>query len=156
MYVSLILCFCPKAALGSDGKVFPLQKDGDYKWFIIHNTKDMFQLIDNSTLVVPRRGFYIVNLKMYYQITSVNKPKCEDKDLILSTFIKKYHSSYLGWLNVIKGLDTMPCKDHWRQSVTLSQVVMFNEKTWLKVTIDPKTYEFINGDESTFFSVTRL
>lgn len=115
----------------------------------------MFKLMNSSTLVLPRSGLYIVNLKMYYQITPVTKPKCQDT-LILSTFIRKSHHSYHGWLDVLKGIDTMQCVDQWRQSVTLSHVVRFEKKTNLKVVIDPNNYKFINGDESTFFSVTLL
>lgn len=131
----------------------PLHEKGFYIWFINHNTRSMFKLEDNSTsLVVPRQGLYIVNLKMYYQIPS--EKKCEN--VFLSTIIRKYHPSYPKWMDIIKGMDTMQCVPHWHQSVTLSQVVRLEVGTKLRVIIDPNNYDFIIGDVSTYFSVTLL
>lgn len=132
----------------------PLHDDGYYIWRIHHNSRNIFKLEDNGTsLVVPKKGLYIVNLKMYYYIPSGHKCK---HFLFLSTCIKQYHPSYPEWMEVIKGTDTMQCVDHWRQSVTLSQVMRFEKETKLRVIINPKIYEFINGDWSTYFSVTLL
>lgn len=119
-----------------------------------HNTRNIFKLEDNSTsLVVPKKGLYIVNLKMYYYIPTGHK--CEKK-LFLSTCIQQYHPSYPKWIDILKGIETMQCVDSWHQSVTLSQVVSFKKKTKLRVIIDPKNYDFIIGDVSTYFSVTLL
>lgn len=133
----------------------PLQAEGLYIWVMYPNTKSIFKLEDNSTsLVVPKKGLYLLNLKMYYQISS-SKPTCTG-NLFLNTRIQKYHPSYPVWLEVIKGIETMQCMDHWSQSVTLSQVARFERGTKLRVVIDPQNYDYIIRDRSTYFSVTLL
>ncbi|KAG7314706.1 hypothetical protein KOW79_022009 [Hemibagrus wyckioides] len=140
-------------AIGNNGKVAPLQKDGIYIWRLYH-TRGNFKLEDNSTtLVVPKNGLYLVNLKMYYYIP--NDPMC-NQTLFLKTKIEQYSSAYPVWIEVMKGGDTMQCVQDWHQSVTLSQVVRFEKGTMLRVVINEKNHHFIVGDASTYLSVTRL
>ncbi|KAB5522457.1 hypothetical protein PHYPO_G00159730 [Pangasianodon hypophthalmus] len=142
-------------ARGPDGKVVPtLNEQGIYIWWMYHNTRSIFKLEDNSTtLVVPKKGLYFVNLKMYYYIPTGHECK---ENLLLTTCIKQYHPSYLEWRDVVKGMDTMQCVDRWYQSVTLSQMVRLEKGTKLRVIINPVNYDFINGDGSTYFTVTLL
>lgn len=131
----------------------PLQKDGIYIWRLYH-TRGKFKLEDNSTtLVVPKNGLYLVNLKMYYDIR--NDSMCNQM-LTLKTKIEQYCSAYPVWIEVIKGGDTMQCVKGWQQSVTLSQVVRFKKGTMLRVVINEMNHHFIVGDGSTYLSVTRL
>lgn len=127
---------------------------GIYVWGMYHSTRSIFKLEDSSTsLVVPKKGLYFLNLKMYYYIPTGHTCK---QNLNLSTHIKQLHPSYPEWIDVIKGTDTMQCVDHWHQSVTLSQVVRFEKGTKLRVTIDLRNYDYIIKDESTYFTVTLL
>ncbi|TSK14480.1 hypothetical protein Baya_0463 [Bagarius yarrelli] len=136
-----------------DGKIVPaIHEDGTYIWW--GHTESKFKLEDNDTaLVVPRQGLYLVNLKMYYMIPA--SYNC-NKNLLLKTEIQQYHTSYNIWREVIKGEDTMQCVHHWHQSVTLSQVVRFEKGTKLRVVIEAKNYKFIVGDDSTYLNVTLL
>ncbi|XP_060769366.1 uncharacterized protein LOC132876111 [Neoarius graeffei] len=128
--------------------------DAIFIWELHHSTKSIFKLEDNSkSLVVPKKGLYFVNLKMYYYIPTGHA--CKD-NLNLSTRVQLHHSSYPVWIDVIKGTDTMQCVVHWRQSFTLSQVVKLEKGTKLRVIIDPSNYGYVIKDVSTYFTVTLL
>lgn len=128
--------------------------DAIFIWELHHSTKSIFKLEDNSkSLVVPKKGLYFVNLKMYYYIPTGHA--CKD-NLNLSTRVQLHHSSYPVWIDVIKGTDTMQCVAHWRQSFTLSQVVKLEKGTKLRVIIDPSNYGYVIKDVSTYFTVTLL
>ncbi|XP_026993609.2 uncharacterized protein LOC113637245 [Tachysurus fulvidraco] len=136
-----------------DGEKVPALQDGIYIWWML-SSRGKFTLKDkNTTLVVPKNGLYLLNLKMYYSIDSDHQCK---QMLFLNTFIQQYHSSYPKWREVITGRDTMQCVQDWQQSVTLTQVIRLNKGTMLRVKIDPKNYPFIIWDDSTYFTVTRL
>ncbi|KAK2816335.1 hypothetical protein Q7C36_022606 [Tachysurus vachellii] len=136
-----------------NGKKVPALQGGIYIWWMF-SSRGNFTLKDNNTsLVVPKNGLYLLNLKMYYNIGSNNQ--CT-RMLTLKTIIRQYHSSYPRWRDVIIGTDTMQCVHGWQQSVTLTQVIRLYKGTMLRVIIDPNNYQFINRDHSTYFTVTRL
>ncbi|XP_046695289.1 uncharacterized protein LOC124379180 isoform X2 [Silurus meridionalis] len=136
---------------GPGGKAVPLFENNTFIW--MEPNESMFKLEDNGTsIVVPRKGIYFVNVKLNFYIPSVRN--CSG--LFILTNIKMYHSSYKEWINVIKNRDTMQCVDHWYQSVTLTKVAKFLKGTKLRVVINPDSYKFLIRDDSTYFSVTLL
>lgn len=152
--LSLIFPYSLKAARNEeDGKKVPALQDGTYIWWMF-SSKGKFTLEDkNTTLVVPKNGLYLLNLKMYYNVDSDHQCK---QMLFLKTIIQQYHSSYPRWREVITGTDTMQCVQDWQQSVTLTQVIRLIKGTMLRVIIDPNNDPFIIWDQSTYFTVTRL
>ncbi|KAI5615553.1 hypothetical protein C0J50_0234 [Silurus asotus] len=139
---------------GPGGKAVPLYEDDIFIW--MEPNESMFKLEDNGTsIVVPRKGIYFVNVKLNFYLPS--KQNCTEMGkLFIITNIKMYHSSYKEWINVIKNRDTMQCVDHWYQSVTLTKVAKFLKGTKLRVVIDPGSYKYLIRDDSTYFSVTLL
>ncbi|KAL7838197.1 hypothetical protein AOLI_G00266010 [Acnodon oligacanthus] len=121
---------------------------------------------DNTGLVIPRNGWYLVNLRISYRVLERPCP-CkhflgegdegkEDPLCFLSIAVQQKHSEYPGWRDVVEAKETMFCTPGSHQSINLSRVVNLKNSTVLIVTIASDNRDLISRETHNYFEITRL
>ncbi|XP_076867885.1 uncharacterized protein LOC143518894 [Brachyhypopomus gauderio] len=122
------------------------------QWIRQRGSKLYILTDSNTSLIIPRKGQYFLNLRVYYRIP---EGYCKGKDLLpLYNSIMQYHSNYPDWRNVIENTETMHCENNWYQSVDLHRVVNLQANTEIKVRANANNYGLISLH--TYFDVTCL
>ncbi|KAG9281734.1 hypothetical protein AMEX_G296 [Astyanax mexicanus] len=133
------------------------QNEGSFavRWKIPQLPSD-FKLEENETcLVIPRKGLYLVSVRMSYRALETKCP-CADGVCFLSVLLTMYQNKYPQITNIVVGHETMRCVSGWRQTVILSRVIKFENSTKLRVNIDNQNHELISWDNYNHFEITRL
>ncbi|KAL7834904.1 hypothetical protein SRHO_G00291510 [Serrasalmus rhombeus] len=125
------------------------------------------RMIENNTgLVIPTNGWYLVNLRISYRVPDGPCP-CkhylgeddegkEDPLCFLSITVQQKHSEYPGWRDVVQAKETMFCTLGCRRSIHLSRVVNLKKSTVVIVTIASDNRGLISRETHDYFEITRL
>ncbi|XP_066517177.1 uncharacterized protein [Hoplias malabaricus] len=112
------------------------------------------QLKNFTDLYVPFNGWYLINLRMYYQVPAGDCP-CKENLCYLTVIVNQDTETPPGW-NIMTVYETIPCEVGTLQAVTLSRVVKLTKSSVLRVLIDPKNYNLVSSEKFSHFEVTRL
>ncbi|KAL6463758.1 hypothetical protein MHYP_G00281490 [Metynnis hypsauchen] len=124
-------------------------------------------MTDNNTgLVIPKNGWYLVNLRISYRVAQMPCPckhylgeRDDDKEdtlCFLSIAVRQKHSEYPGWRDVVQAKETMICTLGSRQSINLSRVVNLKKSAVLTVAIASDNRDLISRETHDYFEITRL
>lgn len=116
-----------------------------------------FKLDDKQTsVIVPRTGYYFINLKINYKVPDDYDCKGQ-KPFFLCAEIKQYHPEYPQSRNIVRTIESMQCLNNWQQSLSLNRVEKIKSTTKLYVKINQESFSLIILESlDIFFDVTFL
>lgn len=128
-------------------------------WKDLQN-RSKIRLDQNGTeLLIPRKGYYLINLRMTYRVPA-NKCPCVDNGertlCYLTLSVMKESSAYPEWLNVVEAKETMTCNEGSSQTINLVRVIFLTPDIKIRVKVDPKNRQLISWPSDNFFEVIRL
>ncbi|XP_056312917.1 uncharacterized protein LOC130228511 [Danio aesculapii] len=135
-------------------KSCPEKQPVEWNWRNESPYLDNFKLEKSTELYISTKGLYWINLKISYRIAYDQCKGNANQILTLEANVTQEHSNYEQERVILKGRESMLCREYWLQSMTLSQSVMLEANSSLRVRINQDNCKFVSWFETTFLDVT--